>query len=53
MATGTAPALDPKQIKQSAAQQTSNAQPLTFMARLTRKLTEIFEYNEKLGVTRG
>ena len=53
MATGAAPGLDPKYENKADAQEVAEAKPLTLKARIIRKLSEIFEYNERLGVTRS
>lgn len=52
MAAGAKPALDPTIEKKTEASATPEAQPLSFKDRLVRKLTEIFEHNERLGSTR-
>jgi hypothetical protein len=51
MAAGTQPALD-KNLESQHETQVSDPKPLTFKDRVLRKLTEIFEHNERLGVTR-
>lgn len=53
MATGAKPALDPALANQTEPAQVQATRPLTVGERIVRKLTEIFEYNEKLGVTRS
>ena len=52
MATGAKPALDPNIDNKTEPPQSSGQKPLTLVARIARKLTEIFEYNERLGSTR-
>jgi hypothetical protein len=52
MAAGAKPALESTTNNQTEAPQSPNPKPLTFMDRIARKLTEIFEYNERLGSTR-
>ena len=52
MATGAAPALDPKMENKTKAEKTSETKPLSLKDRIVRKLTEIFQFNEDLGVTR-
>jgi hypothetical protein len=59
MATGAKPALEPL-VDQSTsvadnhaeAQVASETKPISLRERIIRKLTEIFEHNERLGVTR-
>jgi hypothetical protein len=51
MAAGTQPALD-KSVENKPETDTSDPKPLSFKDRVLRKLTEIFEYNERLGPTR-
>jgi hypothetical protein len=51
MATGTAPALDPKIAGKQETPEAPHVK-LTLKERIIRKLSEIFEYNEKLGITR-
>jgi hypothetical protein len=51
MAAGTQPALD-KSVENKPEPDTSDPKPLSFKDRIIRKLTEIFEYNERLGPTR-
>jgi hypothetical protein len=51
MATGAAPALDPKPNSETETPATSE-KPLTLKDRIFRKLSQIFEHNERLGVTR-
>jgi len=53
MATGAAPALDPKMENKTEAQQKSETKPLTLKDRILHKLAEIFQLNEDLGVTRS
>jgi len=52
MATGAAPGLDPKIGDKTEAEKTSETKPLSLKDRILRKLTEIFQFNEDLGVTR-
>jgi len=52
MSTGAAPALEPRNSAQKESQPTLPTKPKSFMERLVQKLTEIFEHNEKNGVTR-
>jgi hypothetical protein len=52
MATGAAPALEPKNSAQEESEKTLPPKPKSFMERLVQKLTEIFEHNEENGVTR-
>ena len=52
MATGAKPALEPLMDNKTEAQMASEAKPATLKDRIIRKLTEIFEHNERLGVTR-
>jgi hypothetical protein len=52
MATGAAPALEPKNSAQKENGQALPPKPKSFMERLAQKLSEIFEHNEKSGVTR-
>jgi hypothetical protein len=52
MATGAKPVLDPSVEGQAETPNPADAKPLTLMGRIVRKLTEIFEYNERLGSTR-
>jgi len=52
MATGAAPALEPLPDDKTELQEASNTQPITLKERIIRKLSEIFEHNERLGVTR-
>jgi hypothetical protein len=51
MAAGTQPALD-KTLENQPEAQAPEPKPLTLKGRILRKLAEIFEYNERLGVTR-
>jgi len=51
MATGTAPALDAKIAGKKETPEEPHVR-LTLKERIMRKLSEIFEYNEKLGITR-
>jgi hypothetical protein len=54
MSAGAKPALDPNVAKDAAATapEASEAKPMSLKDRIIQKLTEIFEHNEKLGVTR-
>lgn len=52
MATGAKPALDPLVNSKTEDLEASAAKPATLKDRIIRKLTEIFERNERLGVTR-
>lgn len=52
MVTGAAPALDTQNCEQAKSDQTPDPKPATFKEWLVRKLSEIFEHNEKLDVTR-
>lgn len=52
MATGAKPALEPIVDTQAEAVVAPDAQPLTLKARIIRKLDQIFEHNERVGVTR-
>jgi len=52
MATGAKPALKPLRDNKTEAQVPSDAKPATLKDRIIRKLTEVFEHNESLGVTR-
>ncbi|HUC28289.1 MAG TPA: hypothetical protein VMR80_01850 [Candidatus Acidoferrum sp.] len=52
MAAGAKPALDPTLNSETEASQASEVKPLTLKERIIRKLTQIFEHNERLGVTR-
>jgi hypothetical protein len=47
MATGAAPALEPKNSAQKESEQTLPPKPKSFMERLAQELTEIFEPHEK------
>jgi hypothetical protein len=51
MAAGTQPALD-KTLKDQPETHVPDPKPLTLKDRILRKLTQIFEHNERLGVTR-
>lgn len=51
MATGTQPALD-KTLENQPETTASDPKPLSFKDRIIRKLSEIFEHNERLGPTR-
>jgi hypothetical protein len=52
MATGAAPALDPKQENKPEAQADTHAKPVGVIERIFNKLNKIFEHNERLGTTR-
>jgi len=52
MATGAKPALEPLRDNKTEAQMPSDAKPATLKDRIIRKLIEIFQHNERLGVTR-
>jgi hypothetical protein len=52
MATGAKPALEPIIDNKAEAIVAPDARPLTLKERIICKLTKIFEYNERLGVTR-
>ena len=52
MAAGAKPALDPN-MNQTQAAEASDLKPATFVEKIIRHLTRIFEHNERLGVTRG
>lgn len=52
MAAGAKPAIDSMVNDKADAPQASEAKPATLKERIIRKLTEIFEYNERLGSTR-
>ncbi len=52
MATGAAPALNQQPDDKKGSPETSDAKPLTLKDRIIRKLNEIFDHNERLGVTR-
>lgn len=52
MAAGAKPALDPTLNTKTEAPQAPEVKPETLKERIIRKLTQIFEYNERLGVTR-
>jgi hypothetical protein len=51
MATGTAPALDPKIAGEKQTPEAPQVK-LTLKERIFRKFSEIFKYNEELGITR-
>jgi hypothetical protein len=51
MATGTAPALDPGIAGKKKTSEAPHVK-LTLKDRIIRKLSEIFKYNEELGITR-
>jgi hypothetical protein len=52
MAAGAKPALDSTIDDKPEARKECDATPVTLKERIIRKLTEIFEHNERLGVTR-
>lgn len=52
MAAGAKPALDPTVNQKVEAPQSPESKPVTLKDRIFRKLTQIFEHNERLGVTR-
>lgn len=52
MATGAQPALDPMANDNAEAVTATETKPATLKERIFRKLTEIFEHNERLGSTR-
>lgn len=52
MAAGAKPALETLTDDEPKAAPVSDPSPLTLKQRIIRKLMEIFEYNERLGVTR-
>jgi hypothetical protein len=52
MAAGAKPALDPMVDNKTDALNASDQKPATLKDRIIRKLTEIFEHNERLGPTR-
>ena len=52
MAAGAKPALESTVDPTSEAVQAPVAPPVTLKERIIRKLTEIFEHNERLGITR-
>ena len=51
MATGTAPALDPKIAGEKQTPEAPQVE-LTVKERILRAFSRIFQYNEELGVTR-
>jgi hypothetical protein len=51
MATGAKPALDPN-VGQTEDAKEPEVKPTTLKGRIMQKLLEIFEHNERLGVTR-
>jgi hypothetical protein len=51
-AAGAQPAFDTT-VENKTETQVYDPKPLTLKDRIVRKLTEIFEHNERLGVTRG
>jgi hypothetical protein len=52
MATGAVPALDQQPDDKKESPETSDAKPLTLRDRIIRKISEIFDHNERLGITR-
>jgi len=52
MSAGAKPALETLTNDERKTPPASDPSPLTLKQRIIRKLTEIFEYNERLGVTR-
>jgi hypothetical protein len=52
MAAGAKPALESMVENKADVRASSEAKPLTLKDRIFRKLTEIFEHNERLGSTR-
>jgi hypothetical protein len=52
MAAGAKPALDSLVEDKNEAVKPADAKPATLKDKIIRKLTEIFEYNERLGSTR-
>jgi hypothetical protein len=52
MAAGAKPALDPTIASKAETQQVPEAKP-TLGQRIMKKLNQIFEHNERLGITRG
>jgi hypothetical protein len=52
MATGAAPALEQEPETKIEGQEASEKKPISLGEKIIRKLTKIFEHNERLGVTR-
>lgn len=52
MAAGAKPALEPLAEDKTDAESVSETKSLTLKDRIVRKLTELFEHNERLGSTR-
>lgn len=52
MAAGAKPALESLEENKPDAQSAPESKPLTLKDRIVKKLTEIFEHNERLGSTR-
>lgn len=52
MAAGAKPALDSMIDDKAGVMKEGVTKPVTLKERIIRKLTEIFEHNERLGVTR-
>jgi hypothetical protein len=52
MAAGAKPALDPMIDDKAETPKATGAKSATLAERIIRKLTEIFEHNERLGPTR-
>lgn len=52
MAAGAKPALESMVDAKPETPQASDPKPLTMKERIIRKLSEIFQHNEDLGVTR-
>jgi hypothetical protein len=52
MATGAAPALEQKPETKIEGQEPSEKKAISLKEKIIRKLSEIFEHNERLGVTR-
>jgi hypothetical protein len=52
MATGAAPALQPRINNQPEPDRTPSSKPLSFKERLINTLSKIFEHNESQDVTR-
>jgi hypothetical protein len=52
MAAGAKPALESLAENKGDAQSAPESKPLTLKDRIIRRLTEIFEHNERLGSTR-
>jgi hypothetical protein len=52
MAAGAKPALDPNVTDQASSTEASAQKPVTILEKIVHRLTQIFEYNERLGPTR-